>query len=294
MKKLSLFIAIIVISGITTPTFAHAHRVHYSGHYHYHSTPTYLVKSEYKKEQMHFPNCSEHILITETNTNYYSNNSQYVYTFYTIMTKNGKVLEEGCTDVNHFVYNKKHYFIVKKNRIYRIIDGYGNTISKRQYSYMNKIGPNKILVKSNKKYGIIDIYENILIPIKFKEFKEKGNNLYITKLNGYYGIVDKKSCTQIIKNQYDKIEQIFDIFVLKKCGKYELLDINGNKLSNKTYEKIKNIDEYIIGYTKNNCDIYNSTGKLISSNKYSKVRLKRNTLEGYYDKKWEEVITNKI
>ena len=208
------------------------------GHYHSSSsTSVYLVGREVIPNVHTFADCKDHSATSETFVSYYSNGTRRSYVTNTIYNNDGAILASGCSDVKHFVYNKKHYFTFYQNKKYQIIDEFGNFISVNNYKQMQEIAPNRLLVKLDKKYGVIDLNNNIITPIKYKEFKQIGPNLFLTKLNGYYGMTDNSN-NIFIKNEYDKIKPLYDTYLLKKYDKYGLADKNGKfilKANNKNF-----------------------------------------------------------
>ena len=249
------------------------------GHYHYYSTPVYLVKSDYFEDEQNFVNCKEHYLLTKTTVNFYSNGTRRTYYSHTVFNNDGSILIADCTDIQHVVYENQHYFLFKKNGQYYIANSSGEVFAKRKYTRMNLIADNRVLVCVNKKYGIIDLQENIVLAIKYKSFDNYGNNIYLTKLNGYYGFVDSNGYI-VIRNEYEKIKVLYATFVLKRYGKYGLADINGEIILDAKYDKIKKIGEYILVKKDKLYQVYSSTGDLISDKYYKNIRLERNVLKG--------------
>ena len=148
------------------------------------------------------------------------------------------------------------------------------------------------MAKFDKYYGVIDLQENTIVPIKYKSFKKVGVNLYLTNLNGYYGILDHNN-TILVKNDYDKIEPLFDTFLLKKQWKYGLLDINAKLILEPIYDSIKSLGEYIIVKNNGLYSVLDSSGKQLSSSKYKSIKLKRNVLYAKtIENKWISLIEN--
>ncbi|MBQ8635974.1 WG repeat-containing protein, partial [bacterium] len=194
MKKVILLLVLVLTFTTTSEAFAKTSNTH--THYNrYHSSSSngnraIIVKSDYISDEHNFANCKDHVLLSDTIINFYSDGRKSTYTKYTIKNTDGTILQEDCYNVKHIIYNKKHYFLFRKNKKYNIMDAKGTIISSKKYKLLDEIAPNRILTSINKKYGVIDIDENIIVPIKYKSFEQVGKNLYITKLNGYYGIMN--------------------------------------------------------------------------------------------------------
>ncbi len=246
---------------------------------HHHSSSSYLVRTDYYTDEHKFSDCDEHKMTSETVVSYYSDGRRYSHTRYTLMNKDGSIIEDNCTNASHLVYKKNHYFIFRKNKKYNLMRANGEIISSRKYTSMREIAPNRLLVRADKKYGIIDLDENTISPLKYKEIDEVSKNLFITKLNGYYGMMDSSN-NILIKNEYDKIKPLYDTYVLKKFGDFGFADKNGKIILEPIYDKIKSLGEYILVKQGKYYQVYDSNGKLLSNKHYKKIRLNRNTLEG--------------
>lgn len=274
MKRFYVFAFLSLMFLIPNSADARCH-----GHYHYSSTPVYVVGSDYFENEQNFANCDLHYLLTRTTVNFYSNGARRSYYSYDVYNKDGSVLLADCSNVQHLIYNNQHYFLFRKNGKYFIANSKGDVFAKRDYTKMYAFSEGKILVRVNKKYGVIDLQENVIVPIKYKSFENIGEDLYLTKLNGYYGLMNSNG-EILLKNEYEKIKPLYDTFVLKKYGKYGLTDIYGNLILSAEYDKIKKLGEYIIVEKDNLYRVYSSSGELLSDKEYKKIRLERNTLEG--------------
>ena len=274
MKRFCLFAFLFLM--LLVPNSANA-RCH--GYYHYYSSPAYVVRSDYFENEQSFTDCESHYLLTRTTVNFYSNGMRRTYYSYNVYNNDGTLLLADCSDVQHIIQNKQHYFLFRKNGKYFIANSKGDVFAKRNYTRMSIISKNKILVRVDKKYGIIDLQENVIVPIKYKFFENIGENLYLTKLNGYYGLMNSQG-EILLKNEYEKIKPLYDTFVTKKYGKYGLVDINGNLILPAENDKIKKLAEYIVVEKDNLYKVFSSLGDLLSDKEYKKIRLERNTLEG--------------
>ena len=268
MKKSIICLILGFIISSNSAVLAH----HCHSHY-------YVTYKDYYQDELNFANCDKHYAIKETTVYYYSNGTRRSYVTNTIYNNDGAILASGCSDVKHFVYNKKHYFTFYQNKKYQIIDEFGNFISINNYKQMQEIAPNRLLVKLDKKYGVIDLNNNIITPIKYKEFKQIGPNLFLTKLNGYYGMADNSN-NIFIKNEYDKIKPLYDTYLLKKYDKYGLADKNGKFILLAEFDDIEKLGEYILIKKDNKYGVLDSSGNIISNPIYKKIRLERNTLQG--------------
>lgn len=282
MKKILLITALLLISN-----FAQAHE---DCAYETCSPPDFLVNSEHLREEQNFPNCKEHIKVTDTYIDVYSRSGQSTYVRYTAKRKDGSVIIDRCRKIEHAIHNGNHYFIVNKNKKCGIIKSNGEYVTSKNYSYLEEIEPNRVFACINKKCGVIDFNEKVIVPIKYKKFEKVGKDIYITKLNGYYGMMNSSNVT-FIKNQYDKITPLNNTFLIKSNWKYGLADSNAKIILEPIYDKISALDEYIIVKLNKQYQVYDSNGKLISDKYYSKVSLKKNVLKGKpAENEWVDVL----
>jgi len=302
MKKIVLFVVLamfccpIARAANSSQCVNHSHGHSYNHTHHSgsssSSTPVYLINKDSRTDEVKFPNCNKHYAITETTTNYYSDGTRRIFSNSTIYNSDGTVLISGCNSVKHIISDTKHYFIINKNKSYKIIDENAKILTTRKYTRMEEIEPNRILVKFDKKYGIIDLEENTIVPIKYKSFESKGHGIFLTKLNGYYGITDINNNT-LVKNDCEKIKQVSDLFILKRYHKYGLADKTGKIILNPDYDKIKELGEYILVKKNGQYGIWNSDGENIAEIQYKSIKLHRNTLKGLTNRNvWIEINQN--
>lgn len=274
MKK--IIVSLLLILSVLNSSTAMAHSC----------SNVYLVNKDVEIEQVTFPNCKQHSMRKETTTYLYSNGQKRKLDNSTIFNFDGSTIENNCSNVEHIIFNNKHYFTFYKNKKYTIIDDKGRELTVKQYTRMKEIEPNRLLVRFNKKYGIIDLFENIIVPIKYKSIEKIEDNLYKTELNNYYGFINSDNKI-ILKNEYDKITQVQNTFIIKKKGKFGLADKKGNIILNAKYDKIKEIDDYIIVKNEKQYKIYNTSGEKLTNKTFKDVKLDRNTLKvKTFDNQW--------
>lgn len=289
MKKLSILLTLSFLISANTVLAHPRHYNHYPHHYHSRcsSSCVYVVRSDNFQEEQNFKNCSKHTLLIDGVTNYYSNGSVRTFYSYTVLNQDKTPLISNCSDIKHLIHNKKHYFLAKQNKYYKIIDDNGFELTKRKYKSMKEIAPNKILVSVDKKYGIIDIFENVIVPIKFQKFEQLSSNLFKTKLNGYWGLVDNSN-NILLKNEFDNIKLLYDTYIAKKADKYYLLNLSGQIILTDA-DKIKKSGEYIIVKKDKLFGIFDFEGNQLSEIIYKKIKLERNNLRVYEGKFWKEL-----
>ena len=301
MKK--LFLCCLIALAVCTASYSacthsggHHGRHSHCGHHGHHSsygsssssTPVYVVSRNYSKSEQKFQNCTKHYMVVETTTYHYSDGSRRSFTNCTIYNSDGTILETGCSNVKHILYENKHYFIICKNGCY-LMDNEGNKITQKTYSSIKDFKPNRLIVKYNKKYGIIDLEENVVVPIKYQKFITEGNGIFITKLNGYWGIVDSEN-NILVNNDCEKIKSIHDTIMIKRYNKYGLTDLDGKIILDIKYNKIKKLGEYILVRDGKKYFVLNYDGERINDFSYKKIKLERNTLYGLGDdKRWVKI-----
>jgi len=260
----------------------------YQAHAHCSHSQVYIIGKDFYEEEISFANCDKHYMLKQTTIYYYSNGTRRNYITYTLLNDDNAILEENCKDAKHYINNNEHYFTFYKYKKYNIMNEDGEITSVKEYKELEELKNDKFIVKLNKKYGIIDYKENTIVPIKYKKFKKIGQDLFLTQLNGYWGIIDSSNKISVF-NEYDKINNIHNCYLLKKEGKFGLADKNGNIILEAKNEKISKLGEFILVKNKAGEDILTSDGAKINQKPYKKIQLNRNTLEGYTDKRWEKI-----
>lgn len=268
-----------LLCGYTAPSFAHSCNS---------SSCVYLVGKDFTQSEEKFLNCNKHFVVRDITTYLYSNGTRRTQESATIYNLDGSVLESNCSNVEHHINGKLHYFSFYKSKKYQIIDENGVIYTIKNYKKMKEIAPDKFLVKLDKLYGVIDFRENTIIPIKYKSFEQIGQDLYLTKLNGYYGMINSSNKT-LIKNEYDKIKPLYETYVLKRKDQYGLADNKGNIILSPIFDKIKKCGEYIIVQKGKYYGVFDATGNQITQFIYKDIRLDRNNLQGKLNREWEDI-----
>lgn len=297
MKKFVLFLACTLVIGYGNAVFAHPHHgCHHRYHYHgyYSGSNVYVIRTDFNQTQSNFHNCNNRQLLTETTTHYLSNGGRRTYVNHTILNPDGTVFIANCSSVHHFIFNNKHYFIIKQGKYSKLLTEDGQQLNKRNYTYLKEIAPNRFLARYEKRYGIIDLEENLITPLKYNKFEQITDKLFISKLNGFYGLVDCYG-NILFDNSYDKIKPLYDTFLLEKYNKYGLADMNGNLIAEVKYDKIKKLKEYILLKADKCYKVLDANGNFISDKSYKKIKIERNRLLGKTnDKYWEEIKNNEV
>ena len=134
-------IFLILVFFVSLPACAH-NCTRNCVHYHHRSSSSsnhvYLIKKEQSEVKSAFPNCSEHLLVTNTTISHYSDGTRRVYKIYSVLDKNGATIITNAFDIKHIIFEKKHYFLAKKNKQYKIFDTNGRVLNIREYSFMEE------------------------------------------------------------------------------------------------------------------------------------------------------------
>ena len=262
---------------------------HCAGHSHYshsgchssssgNSHPVYLINQTFSKEEQKFPDCDKHYAVTEITTNIYSDGTKRVLTKSTIYNSDGSVLVENCQNVKHVIEGNDHYFLIRNNKGYQIINSSGEVISSRKYPNMDLLNPSRIVVRYNKRYGIIDLHENVIVPIKYQKLENVGKDMFKTKLNRYYGLIDVNNKV-FVDDTCDSIKPLFDTYLIKREHKYGLVGLDGHEIMPVMFDKIKPFGGYILVKNGERYGILDVNGYPMSKIEYKKVKLERNQIK---------------
>ena len=172
------------------------------------SSHAYLTHTDYIEEERNFADCDRHTLLKETTIYFYSNGTRRTQTYSTIFNKDGSILESGCSNVNHIIHNKKHYFHKKYKELGAVKITGKMSIEERNRSVESfKSQEAKLLFATpqSAKEGLTLTIANNAI------FYDRGFNLddYLQAQDRIHRISQKKDC-----NIYNlMVESSIDIWV---------------------------------------------------------------------------------
>ena len=183
------------------------------------------------------------------------------------------------------IWYEENTLKVSKDGKWGLIDLDGNEISAIEYDEISTIKgiENSLIIKKDGQLGLLNNKGKRIIDSKYKEIKKFGEdykNGYITiDQENKYGLVSVSGET-ILKNQYEKIEDIYSdkYFVIKEGERQQLIDKEGNKVLTEDYNEIK--------------QIANSGIVFISENKYGFMDFEgKTTIQPIYEN-LKEINTN--
>lgn len=202
-----------------------------------------------------------------------------------------KILTEGWDEVNGRVVRKENYW--------GIIDEQGELVSELEYEKVNYLHSGKVInVKKNGKWGVVDldnqtiidfhygevIYSNMgLIKVRrgekwglinlneelildylYDEIHFFGRNYLKVRVNDKWGIISKEGKV-ISKVAYESIDwiSINKEFIVKKDGKYGVINLDGSIKINIDYDFISKVGEVYIVKKDGSQGVINSENKII-------------------------------
>lgn len=86
------------------------------------------------------------------------------------------------------IYGGANLFIVKENGKYQVINKDGQTVLQDKFDDATAINGDYIVAIKSGKYGVIDIYGETKIKFEYSEIREAGDN-YIAKKGSKYGVL---------------------------------------------------------------------------------------------------------
>lgn len=248
--------------------------------------PVVPISTYVNNYQEFFPGCEEHTLLINEIVTEYSDRSTSTDRLYSVVDMNGYTILTNATAVEHLYKGYNHYFLVRINGNYQIIDAYGRMVTPEGYVTATLVEPDRIKVSKNLSflkvgYGILDADGQVIVPVKYQSISpgKFNNGLYITKLNGYYGLINLDNKV-FLNNEYDNIKEFQSVYLLKKEGKYGLVSFYGDLILDAKYDKISKLGEYITVKKGNLWAAYDSYGRTLTPFKYKKFKLDRNSLIG--------------
>lgn len=244
-----------------------------------------------------FDGCEEHYLLITEFTTEYSDNTTSTSRLYSVVNREGYTLFENAKSVIHLNEDNKHYFLIFSNGRYEIINSDGATTNEETYTSAKIVAYDRILASKNLStfktgYGIIDYSGKIIIPLKYQaiNYGKFNNGLYMTKLNGYWGLINLDN-EIFTKNENDSIKELLSTYRLKKAGKYGLLGFDGQKILDTQYDSIDTFgSEYLLVKSGKKYALYDAYGNALSTFRYKKIKMDRNTIIGYTGITWETIV----
>lgn len=162
---------------------------------------------------------------------------------YGLVNYSGKKLLECEYDSINPVKGIENSLIIEKDGKLGLSDDSGNIIIEPTYTKIEKIGNDYkngyIVVNSEGKYGAIGFDKEQILDMKYEEIKSiSGENIYAVKENGKYTLVNK-SGEKLFDKFYDDIIEIEKNYaVVSQNGKYGVVDMQGNTKINFEYESL--------------------------------------------------------
>lgn len=206
-----------------------------------------------------------------------------------------KSIEQG-KDYEIEEVKQYHYFILKQNDLYGVIDREGNTIIEPKYSEIKIPNPEKAVfvcyqdenttILNEKKEEILSEYHNVQ-PIRLKNISsdlmyEKSILKY--EKDGKYGLVnfEGKEKAKPIYDEIDSLPYKEGELLVKQNEKYGIINIKGNKILEIEYDEIK-VDEY---YTDENQ--YQYAGYIVL------IKTEEGYRYGYINNKGKEILSTEF
>lgn len=214
-----------------------------------------IIEPQYE-EMVLIPNNNEDVFICTENIDY--NNNEYTTKVLNsknkeILSQYDKVLPIENYDEDNNLWYEKGILKYHKDGKWGLINFKGKEILDPIYEdiYSLKGIEGTIITVKNTKLGLANTSGRELIPNNYLEIKSLGidTDLYIVKNEERkYGIYNK------LDNKYDDIKALNnkEIYCVKEDKKYKIINSEEQEIFNLKFDEIKQIENGIIVYTKNN------------------------------------------
>ena len=163
-----------------------------------------------------------------------------------VLDKDGKQIIEATYDNIRWCEEYK-YFVVKKNKLYKILDAEGKQIGNCEFEWVGICTEGMIEIGNNAQKGFISVDGKYFIEPEYDEVETffKGKvKVYKAKKCGYV----KKDGFQIIPVEYEFISSFYEgVAIMRKNGRYGYISEDGIELLAPEYEEISEF-EYGFGF----------------------------------------------
>lgn len=218
-----------------------------------------------------------------------------------VYLKNGEIYlnDKKKSNLNNIknISFRDDLFIINSNEKYGVLNTDLETIIPFDYDFVEK-GQQLFLAKKDNKMGYIDNKNNIVIPFEYEIATLDENKNFIALKNNQTGVTNLKNNT-LIEFKYDNFIRFSNKFIgykdkafhlldeklnkkldatwlgfpskdtifYEKNGKFGLLDINGNKITENIYDELGQQNVKAIIFKKDNkYGLINQKGKIIYKN----------------------------
>jgi len=216
---------------------------------------TYKVKVMNKNNEEIFTNYDKIELLDNYDKN---NNIKYEKNilkvqkegYYGIINYDGKELLKCEYEKIETLKTVSNSLKIQKDGKIGIANGLGEIIVKPEYKNIHPLGEDGklgyIVVNAENKYGIVNKNHKLIIEPQYQDIKQVANNdLYVAK-SDKLKIINKDNETVLDKG-FEEVISINNNIIVKNQGKYNVLDLKGNKLLKNDYDYLENIyDNYYI------------------------------------------------
>ena len=215
---------------------------------------------------------------------------------YGIINFEGKKMTKAIyDDINNLPY-KEGELLVEKAGKYGVINILGKIVIPIQYKEIkvdeyyeteNAYRYSGYIVGNETEKGTMYKYINYKTNIETKEeyqdikriidYENKDKFYLIYEKDNKYGIIEDESV--IVNNEYDNIEydNLNQLFIVKKNGKYGIIKLNGETLISCLYDEIDIEGIYVYAFKNDEQTIFNTLGEKIEDQKYKSVYNVENT-----------------
>lgn len=183
-------------------------------------------------------------------------------------------------DKNGNAWYEKDILKVQKDGKYGLINIDGKEILSIEYENIETLKgmENSLIVEKDGLKGLVNNSGVTIIEPKYKKITNFGDDYkkgYITvDQDGKYGLVNYVGA-KVLDNKYEKVENIYgeNYFVIQENKKQKVIDINGDVVISKGYDKIKQITSSGVVFVKDNkYGVLGYDGKVKIDAKYKNLK----------------------
>ncbi|MEQ9402137.1 MAG: WG repeat-containing protein [Cyclobacteriaceae bacterium] len=155
-----------------------------------------------------------------------------------LLFSNGQTIEIDSTQTVKTFFNRAEYLLLEADDFKIVLDKEGSSLISEVYDEVTFFNDSLIKVGQDGKHGLLTLTGETFIDIEY-DVLDENNSLVLCLKDGKIGCVDLLNGIQIPTISESRIERIGENYLIKKEGKYGLVDSTEATLLDFKYDEIR-------------------------------------------------------